>query len=90
MNEVLKHFFKKKSENIRFNMNTDGSGDFDRIRVDLRKDSKNTKDAILVIENATASDQNYYECTARNMATGLNVNYMRVKRRIYVKISNGE
>lgn len=43
--------------------------DFNRTRV-LLKNEDNVEDAILIIEHAELTDRNYYNCTARNLATG--------------------
>lgn len=44
--------------------------DFNRTHVTLENDVDNIKDAILVIQHAELTDRNYYNCTARNIATG--------------------
>jgi len=43
---------------------------FNRTHVTLKDDSDNVKDAILIIEHAELTDRNWYNCTARNDATG--------------------
>ncbi|XP_055314535.1 hemicentin-1-like [Sitodiplosis mosellana] len=65
-----------------------GSENLNQSRVQLEKDMNNVTNAILVIENATASDQNTYECSARNKATGFNANYTIAKKQINLTVSN--
>lgn len=50
-------------------LETGNKDDFNRTHVTL-KNEDDVEDAILIIEHAELTDRNYYNCTARNLATG--------------------
>lgn len=55
---------------FRLKMKTGNDPNFNRSHVTLKDDEDNVKDAILIIEHAVLEDRNWYNCTARNQATG--------------------
>lgn len=62
---------------------------FNRTHVTLKDDADNVKDAILVIEHAELTDRNWYNCTARNKATGLTLKGEELKEDVegtYVRV----
>lgn len=79
------------------NLNKGDDVNFNRTHVTLKDDSDNVKDAILVIEHTELTDRNWYNCTARNKATGFEYKpgfrfeedkdgaYVRVKGNIFRK-----
>lgn len=63
-----------------------GDNEVNLTRVILEKDADNIKDAILVIEHVELSDRNFYNCTARNDATGHSAHYVEATDGSYVRV----
>ncbi|XP_055297725.1 basigin isoform X2 [Sitodiplosis mosellana] len=63
---------------------------FNRSHVTLKDDEDNVKDAILIIKHAVLEDRNWYNCTARNQATGFQYKpghqYTEDKEGTYVRV----
>lgn len=61
------------------------SSELDSSRVKLLDHDKQ-KDAILLIEHAELSDRNYYNCTAKNKATGFTKEYEAIPEQTYIRV----
>lgn len=68
----------------------DGKEITDKKNIKLMKDSNNIENAILVIESVERTDQNKYNCTATNKATGFQIDehrkYEVAKNGTFVKV----
>lgn len=73
-----------------FLLKTGSDPNFNRTHVTLKNDNDNVQDAILVIEHTELTDRNWYNCTARNRATGFEFKpghkYEEDKEGTYVRV----
>lgn len=55
--------------------------------ITLENDSDDVKDAILTIEHANKEeDRGFYNCTARNKATGFRASYKEAEESTFVRV----